>query len=54
MPASGGYLATVSVKCGSPASSITLTVVATVIADQCGLVFEITNCADHIAPTSRM
>ena len=41
MPASGGYLATVSVKCGSPASSITLTVVATVIAVQCGLVFEI-------------
>ena len=54
MPASGGYLATVSVKCGSEASSITLTVVATVIASQCGLVVQITNWADHIAPTSRM
>ena len=54
MPASGGYLATVSVKWGSPASSITLTVVATVIAVQCGLVLEIVNWADHIASTSRM
>src|SRR4051794_13945856 len=54
MPASGGYLATLSVKWGSLESSTTSTVVATSIVSQWGLIERIVNWADHMVLTLDM